>query len=280
MLPFYSSLPKGRIQDLAFDRDFYVPKARAPKRWMPSWFPSAVIVRALDILCLVDVAAQIEKSSPKSNSAERVPVLWFRDGMAGRTTHGTQTGAGHSEALKSRTRDWSPVVQGCRHDGKMEVQALSTSAFTGLIDGIPVVLLRPAEHTQSPLFVGDRIYGAHTPSLLARCSRSAQRHLHFTFVVPPLGLLSHRLQCHDKLARHVYAHSRDSPELDSETRSSVLCISGRWKLRRARGLPVLLASFARVPCSCGAVTQRHPLARMAGSRCYLQQPTLPMCYFC
>ena len=50
MLPFYSSLPKGRIQDLAFDRDFYVPKARAPKRWMPSWFPSAVIVRALDIL--------------------------------------------------------------------------------------------------------------------------------------------------------------------------------------------------------------------------------------
>lgn len=64
------------------------------------------------------------------------------------------------------------MVQGSRHDGRMEVQALSTSAFTGSIDGIPVVLLRPAEHTQSALFVGDRIYGACT-SLFARCSRSA-----------------------------------------------------------------------------------------------------------
>lgn len=34
MLPFYSSLPKGRIEGLTFDRNFYVPKARSPKRWM------------------------------------------------------------------------------------------------------------------------------------------------------------------------------------------------------------------------------------------------------
>jgi len=51
------------------------------------------------------------------------------------------------------------VPKGSRHDGRMEVQALSTSAFTGYIDGVPVVLLRPADHTQSSLFVGDQIYG-------------------------------------------------------------------------------------------------------------------------
>ena len=214
MLPFYSSLPKGRIQDLAFDRDFYVPKARAPKRWMPSWFPSTVLVRALDILCLVDVAAQIKSRHRSQIMLTESQCCGSKMAWQAAQRIGSQIGAGHLEALKSRTRDWCPVVQGSRHDGRMEVQALSTSAFTGSIDGIPVVLLRPAEHTQSPLFVGDRIYGARNPSLLAKCFRSAQRHLHFTFLVPPLGPLSQHLQCHDKLARHVDAHSRECPELN------------------------------------------------------------------
>lgn len=65
-------------------------------------------------------------------------------------------------------------MQGSRHDGRMEVQALSTSAFTGYIDGVPVVLLRPADHTQSSLFVGDQIYGER-PIILAR--RTYHSHL-------------------------------------------------------------------------------------------------------
>lgn len=41
----------------------------------------------------------------------------------------------------------------------MSVQPFGTSAFSGTIDGVPIVLLRPADHTNSNLFVGDKIYG-------------------------------------------------------------------------------------------------------------------------
>lgn len=41
----------------------------------------------------------------------------------------------------------------------MVVESLRTSAFTGQIDGVPVLLLRPADWDACSLFRGGRIYG-------------------------------------------------------------------------------------------------------------------------
>ncbi|KAK9803610.1 hypothetical protein WJX72_004636 [[Myrmecia] bisecta] len=44
-------------------------------------------------------------------------------------------------------------------DGRIQCQSLRTSAWKGKIDGIPVILLRPANWGESNIFRGDRIYG-------------------------------------------------------------------------------------------------------------------------
>ena len=49
-------------------------------------------------------------------------------------------------------------MQGSFFDGQMRLGSLKTSAFSGKIDDIPVILLRP-DWSATNLFQGSRIYG-------------------------------------------------------------------------------------------------------------------------
>ena len=50
------------------------------------------------------------------------------------------------------------MVQGSFFDGQVRTGSLRTSAFSGRIEGIPVILLRP-DWAATNLFQGGRIYG-------------------------------------------------------------------------------------------------------------------------
>ena len=66
-------------------------------------------------------------------------------------------------------------------DGKMQPGSLRTSLFRCTIDGIPMLLICPADRHECNLFVGDRIYGGSYNELeaylyLSRCC-TASDHL-------------------------------------------------------------------------------------------------------